>query len=110
MSPVGVVQTRVCPAGGRAKLARLPHTSTMVCMSTYGQRGWFRSIKSGASRWGVSWITISSPWSVLTSHGQEAPPLARHARDPRLPEIQPRRAGLARQRESRGAAVSVEIR
>ena len=69
-----------------------------------------RSIRSGTSPWVVSWITISSPWSVLTSHGQEAHLVSSSRAGPAIPKSSPRRAGLARQRESRGAAVSVEIR
>jgi hypothetical protein len=70
----------------------------------------FRSIQSGASRWVVSWITIFSPWSVLTSHGQETHLVSSSRAGPAIAEIQSAARSLACQGESSGAALSVEIR
>ena len=42
----------------------------------------------------------SSPWSVLTSHGQERHLVSSSRAEPAIPKSIPRRAGPARQRET----------
>jgi hypothetical protein len=142
------VQARVCPAAGRAKLCASLYTSTMFCMSTLWT-AWLHSGRSTACEpMGRVMDHLFSPWSVVTSHGQDMHLVSSSSAGPAISEIHgsplkalrqaiengsgrqrcnadtrviqqplpqtvhrsPRRAGLACQGESSGAALSVEIR